>query len=311
MAMPAMAQDKIKIGYIYKMGDAPWFVREIEGAKKRAAELGVELLAQDVQTDANLAVTTIDTYIGDGVNGIAIVVPDRAIGPVAAEKAKKAGIPVIAVDDDIKSGDGSVVPYVGINGFNMGVRVGEEIISQIKAAGWDKDFSGVRVGSIEDQKTDTCMQRNKGAQTALFKGYPQLEKSMISIPYDNSMVNAIDVVSTTLTANPDAKRWIFFACNDDGVLGAARATQNAGIPAEKVIGVGFDGSRACEAFGSGKPSAFRATMWLDSAVDGATGVQALFDKIKNNTPMKDIYYVEPIKMDMQKFASMKTVLGCK
>ena len=66
----------MKFGYINKMGDHPWFVREVQGAKDKAAELGVDLLVQDVQFDANLAVTTFDTYVGDGVKGIAVVVPD-------------------------------------------------------------------------------------------------------------------------------------------------------------------------------------------------------------------------------------------
>ncbi|KPH04246.1 arabinose ABC transporter substrate-binding protein (plasmid) [Rhizobium acidisoli] len=311
LALPANAAETIKLGYIYKMGDAPWFVREIEGAKKRAKEIGVELLVQDVQTDSNLAVTTMDTYIGDGVDGIAIVAPDRAIGPVVTEKARTAGIPLIAVDDDIKSDNGSVVPYVGINGFDMGKRVGDEIAALIRAEGWQSDFANVKVGSVEDQKADTCMQRNRGAQAALFSAYPELKEKVISIPYDNSMVSAIDAVSTTMTANPDAQKWVFFACNDDGVLGAVRATENSAMPAADVIGVGFDGSRSCEAFGSGTPSGFRATMWIDSANDGAIGIQALYDLIKNATPMKDIYYVDPTKIDASNFDSMKQVLGCK
>ena len=96
------------------MGDHPWFVAEVAGAKAKAKELGNELLVQDVQFDANLTITTFDTYLGDGVKGIAIVVPDKALGPVVAKKAKDAGIPLIAVDDDITYEDGSPVPYVGI-----------------------------------------------------------------------------------------------------------------------------------------------------------------------------------------------------
>ena len=48
------------------------------------------------------------------MKGIAIVVPDKALGPVVAKKAKDAGIPLIAVDDDINYEDGSPVPYVGM-----------------------------------------------------------------------------------------------------------------------------------------------------------------------------------------------------
>ena len=229
-----------------------------------------------------------DTYLADGVKGIAIVVPDKALGPVVAKKAKDAGIPLIAVDDDITYEDGSPVPYVGIDALTIGKQVGAEIARQVKAAGWDKDWSTVRVGSVEDQKADTCMRRNQGAEEAFLAAFPDFPKeNIVRIPYDNTMVNAIDVVGTTLTANPAVERWAFFSCNDDGVLGSVRATENAGMAPDGVIGVGIDGSRSCEAFGAGKPSGFTGTMWFDSATHGATAIAALHDNIANGTALAD------------------------
>lgn len=306
----AGAQDKMKFGYINKMGDHPWFVREVQGAKDKAAELGVELLVQDVQFDANLAVTTFDTYVGDGVKGIAVVVPDRALGPVVADKAKAAKIGLVAVDDDITAADGSPVAYVGLNALNIGKQVGGEIARLMKEEGWDKDLSKVRIGSIEDQKADTCMRRNQGAREALIAAIPGADARIVSIPYDNTMVNAIDVVSTTLTSNPDAEKWVFFSCNDDGVLGGVRATENAGMAAADVIGIGIDGSRSCEAFASGQPTGFRGTMWLDSAKHGAAAVQALVDNA-NGKPMAKEYFQDATLINTANFGGMKETLGCK
>ncbi|WP_442580950.1 substrate-binding domain-containing protein [Mesorhizobium sp. ASY16-5R] len=306
----AGAQDKMKFGYINKMGDHPWFVREVQGAKDKAAELGVDLLVQDVQFDANLAVTTFDTYVGDGVKGIAVVVPDRALGPVVADKAKAAKIGLIAVDDDIAFADGAPVAYVGMNAMNIGKQVGTEIARILKEEGWDKDLSKVRIGSIEDQKADTCMRRNKGAREALVAAIPGAEARVLSIPYDNTMVNSIDVVSTTLTANPDAEKWVFFSCNDDGVLGGVRATENAGLAASNVIGIGIDGSRSCEAFASGQPTGFRGTMWLDSAKHGAAAIQALYDEA-NGKPMAKEYFQDATLINAANFGQYKDTLGCK
>lgn len=306
----AAAQDTVKLGYINKMGDHPWFVREVEGAKAKAAELGVELLVQDVQFDANLAVTTFDTYVGDGVKGIAIVVPDRALGPVVADKAKAAGIGLIAVDDDIAFADGSPVPYVGLDAHSIGKQVGAEIGRIYKEEGWASDIDKVRVGSVEDQKADTCMRRNEGAREALIEAVPELADKVVSIAYDNTMVNAIDVVSTTLTANPDAEKWIFFSCNDDGVLGSVRATENSGVDPANVIGVGIDGSRSCEAFGGGSPTGFRGTMWLDSAKHGSAAVQALYDQVTNGTPLPQASYQDATLINTANFGEYKEVLGC-
>ena len=77
-----------------------------------------------------------------------------------------------------------------------------------------------------------------------------------------------------MTAHPEAKHWIFYSCNDDGVLGGVRATENQGFAADDVIGVGIDGSRACDAFGPGKPTGFRGTMYIDSAKEGAQAIDS-------------------------------------
>jgi L-arabinose transport system substrate-binding protein len=303
-AAPAFA-DEVKLGYINKMGEHPWFVAEVGGAKAAATEAGVKLSTQDVQFNADLTLTTFDTMVGDGVKGIAIVVPDKALGPVVAEKAAKANIKLIAVDDDIYARDKSMVPYIGMDAMSIGRQVGAEEAKIYKSLGW-ADKKDVKLASVEDRKADTCMQRTKGAEAAFLEAVPTFDKAnIVRIPYDNTMNSAIDAVTTTLTANPGAEHWIFYSCNDDGVLGSVRATENAGMKPDQVIGVGIDGSRACDAFGSGAATGFRGTMWIDSGKEGATAVKLLVASIKDNTPLPAKTYVSPDLINADNFAKFK------
>ena len=299
--------DEVKMGYINKMGEHPWFVSEVAGAKAEAGKLGVKLMSQDVQFDANLALTTFDTMVGDGVKAIAIVVPDKALGPVVAEKAEKAGIRLIAVDDDIYTRDNKMVPYVGMNAEAIGKQVGTELAKLYKAEGWDK-FKDVRIGSIEDQKADTCMRRNRGAEAAFLEATGFDKANIVRIPYDNHMESAVTAVTTTLTAHPEAKRWIFYSCNDDGVLGGVRATENQGYAPTDVMGVGIDGSRACDAFGAGKPTGFRGTMYIDSAKEGAQAIELLYASVKDDKPLPTTTYVSADFVSPANFASYKDKL---
>lgn len=298
---PAFADD-IKIGYINKMGDHPWFVAEVAGAKGAAEAAGAAFVSQDVQFNADLTITTLDTMIGDGVKGIAIVVPDRGLGPVVAQKAKDAGIPLIAVDDDITFEDGSPVPYVGLDAYSIGRNVGAELAKLYEAEGWAG--KEVRIASIEDRKADTCMQRNRGAEEAFLEAVPGFDpNNIVRVAYDNTMVNSIDVMTTTLTANPQVTNWIFYSCNDDGVLGAARAMENSGYAADQGMGIGIDGSRACDAFGSGKPTAFRGTMWLNSSNHGRIAVELLLANIKDGTPLPEKTFSDPEFITAANFAT--------
>lgn len=304
LALGTARADDIKLGYINKMGEHPWFVAEVAGAKAEANKLGVGISTQDVQFNADLTLTTFDTMVGDGVKGIAIVVPDRALGPVVAEKAAKANIPLIAVDDDIYTADKKMVPYIGMNATNIGRQVGEADAAMYKKLGWNK-FSDVRLASIEDRKADTCMKRNRGAEAALLEALPQMQDKVIRIPYDNTMNSSIDAVTTTLTAHPEAGHWIFYSCNDDGVLGAVRATENSGMKPDQVIGVGIDGSRACDAFGAGNPTGFRGTLWIDSGKEGATAVALLVKSIQDKTPLPQITYVTADLITADTFSTYK------
>lgn len=300
----------IKLGYINKMGDHPWFVAEVAGAKDEAAKQGVKISIQDVQFNADLALTTLDTMIGDGVKGIAIVVPDRALGPVVAEKAAKAGVKLIAVDDDIKGLGDTTVPYIGMNAQAIGEQVGRELGRLYQSMGWDK-LNDVRLGAIEDRKADTCMRRTEGAEQAFLAAVPGFNKSrIVRIPYNNTMSSAIDAVTTTLTANPDAQHWVFYSCNDDGVLGAVRATENQGLKPDQVIGVGIDGSRSCGIFGVGQKSGFRGTMYIDSRKEGETAVQLLTASIRNGTPLPAVTYVTADLINDANFGAHKEKL-CK
>jgi len=302
--------DDLKIGYINKMGDHPWFVAEVDGARKKAQELGADFIAQDVQFDANLAITTLDTMIGDGVAGLALVIPEKGLGPTVAAKITAAGIPFIAVDDDFTFEDGTPVPYIGMNAKNIGMRVGEELAKIYNQEGWaDKKMKLV---SIEDHKIDTCMQRSSGAEEAFLAHVPEFNRDdILRVAYDNTMVNAIDVMTTTLTAYPDVTNWAFYSCNDDGVLGAARALENSGYDATAGLGIGIDGSRVCDAFGNGVPSGFRGTMWLNSANHGSIAVELLVKAAREGADIPLVTYIDPEFITADNFATTYKAKLCQ
>ena len=64
-----------------------------------------------------------DTYIAKGVSGIIIVVPNTKIGPAVIEKAQKAGIPIVAVDDTILDASGKAAPFFGFDAGAAGVKI--------------------------------------------------------------------------------------------------------------------------------------------------------------------------------------------
>ena len=90
----------ITIAYLQKQGDQQYFIDEATGAKAEAAKLGnVNIVTANLGTDSNLAISDLQTEIGQKVDGIAIVVPDQKIGPQVIQAV--GSIPMVASDDPI------------------------------------------------------------------------------------------------------------------------------------------------------------------------------------------------------------------
>jgi len=99
-AVPARAED-VLIGVITKTEANPFFAKIREGATQKAAELGgvtIQSYAGKFDGDNDSQVTAVENLISAGAKGILMVASDtKAIVPVI-EKARQAGILVIALD---------------------------------------------------------------------------------------------------------------------------------------------------------------------------------------------------------------------
>ncbi|MEL5875981.1 sugar ABC transporter substrate-binding protein [Cereibacter sphaeroides] len=110
-ALPALAQDMTAC-LITKTDTNPFFVKMKEGATAKAQELGITLksYAGRIDGDSESQVAAIETCIADGAKGILITASDtKGIVP-SVQKAREAGLLVIALDtplDPIDAADGT------------------------------------------------------------------------------------------------------------------------------------------------------------------------------------------------------------
>jgi len=127
VSQPARAQDdEIIVGLITKTESNPFFVKMKEGAQAAADEAGVQLLTAAGQFDADNAsqVAAIENMVTAGAKGILITPGDtKAIVP-AIEKAREAGVLVIALDTPTEPMDATDALFATDN-FKAGVLIGQ------------------------------------------------------------------------------------------------------------------------------------------------------------------------------------------
>ncbi|PYC84377.1 sugar ABC transporter substrate-binding protein [Streptomyces tateyamensis] len=283
----APVSGKVSITYLQKQGDQEYFIGEAAGAKAKAAQLGVDLKVVNLGNDANQTISDVQSAIAQKSNGLIIVVPDPAVGPQVVQTAKDAGVPLLTSDDQIcttgpapaSCDKSALVPRIGFSGQQMGQQVGQRAGEEFKKAGWSA--ADTRTISAWKQDVTVCGDRVKAAKDA-FGTASGAQVQNIDVATDNTPTGAQDKIAATLTANPGVKHWVIWGCNDENVQGGITATENAGISADNVIGVGLGAYLACKDWGSGKPSGMKAALFINGSDVGALAVQTMYDKLKNS-----------------------------
>lgn len=300
-AVPTLAQDAsspagggqapedVVIYGLYKRMDQGWFQNEAKGAEDRGAELGIKVVTLDNQFDPNVMAANLDNAIAEKASGILIVVPDQLLGPGVIQKAKDAGIPLIAVDDAISDAEGNPAPFVGMNTAQIGTDVGTMLAGFANERGWfdAADPNSLKVAALTFSTLDVCNQRTDASKAAILANIPGLtEDAIIAQDYEGANTDGgLRAMQGLLTANPDVKHWLVYSCNEEGVVGAVRALEAAGKDAD-ACGVGLgDGALAKIEMVEKKSAGYCGSLFVDSRKHGAVAVQELYDYAVNGVPI--------------------------
>jgi fructose transport system substrate-binding protein len=120
----AMAETPI-IGLITKTNTNPFFVKMKEGAQEKAAELGVELrtFAGRYDGDNETQVQAVENLIAAGAKGILITPSDTSGIVPTIQKARDAGLLVIALDTPLSPANAADMTFATDN-FKAGEMIG-------------------------------------------------------------------------------------------------------------------------------------------------------------------------------------------
>jgi fructose transport system substrate-binding protein len=124
-ATSGTAQD-IKVGLITKDVTNPFFVKMKQGATAEAKKQGAELIYAAGKSSSDNAgqIAAIENMVTSGVKGILITVADGKAENPAIDKARKAGVLVIALDTPTVPTSATDALFA-TNNFNAGVLIGK------------------------------------------------------------------------------------------------------------------------------------------------------------------------------------------
>ncbi|MGO4447776.1 arabinose ABC transporter substrate-binding protein [Phyllobacterium sp. TAF24] len=277
----AFAAD-VKIGFIVKQPEEPWFQDEWKFADVAAKEKGFTLVKIGAE-DGEKVQSAIDNLGAQGAQGFIICTPDVKLGPGIVAKATANELKMMTVDDRLVGADGKPledVPHMGISASKIGEAVGQAMVDEIKKRGWDmKTVGAIRVSY---DQLPTAVDRVEGALSALkAAGFPQA--NIFDAPQAKTDTEAaLNAATVVLNKNAGIKHWVAVGLNDESVLGAVRATESVGIPADGVIGIGIGGAEsAINEFKKPTPTGFFGTVIISPKRHGYETALNMYDWIAN------------------------------
>lgn len=282
VAVPLWAQE-VKIGFLVKQPEEPWFQDEWKFAEQAAKEKGFTLVKIGVP-NAEKTISAIESLAAQKAQGFIICTPDVKLGKAIVDKAKALNLKLFTVDDRLVGPDGKIiesVPHMGISAYNIGKEVGVSLLAEAKKRGWN--LKEVGVIKVTFDQLPTIKERTDGATDALKAGGFPVANIITAPQQKQELESASNAAKAVLTRDGGKfKYWLIYGGNDSAVMGAVRATEERGIPANNVIGVGINGGQdVLDEFKKSALTGFYGSILLGAKRHGYESSILVFEWIKS------------------------------
>lgn len=282
---------KIKIGFLVKQPEEPWFQYEWKFADKAGKDLGFEVIKQGIP-DGDKTLAAIDNLAAGGAKGFVICAPDVRLGPGVAARAKAGNLKFMCVDDALVGADGKKmdIPYMGMSARKIGNQVGDVLLAEMKKRGWK--IEEVAAMAVTYDELDTIRERTEGAMETLKAGGFPADRIFKTATQKLEIPSTMETANAMLTQKADIKKWLVFGGNDASVLGAIRATEQHQLAPENVIGVGINGTDCQSEFAKEKATGFYASILPEVWREGYETAAMIFKWAKEGVaPPAETYTV--------------------
>jgi len=247
----------------------------VKGFTDAGAKYGVKVLTANTNNDQSKEAELIQTYIAQGVNGIAIAPLSKDASIANLKEAASKGIKVAITNMSISD------PSFLAGGFTSDDRSNGKIVGDA-AAQFIKDTLGgtakVAIVDFDDQLPDQSKARYGGFEDGLKAA--GVNYTVVAHQSAHLQDDALAKTTDILTANPDVQ--VIFACNEGGTIGAAMAVKQAGL-AGKVYVFGYDGSDQLTSMILSGDNILLGTVAQDPYSQGFRAVEALAKALKGET----------------------------
>jgi ribose transport system substrate-binding protein len=218
-AIQFLDQKRFRIGYASQTEDSPFVVAVTQSIRWAAGQYQVELVTFDNKYSPSVALRNAEQMIREGVQlAIEFQVYER-IAPKISDLFQEAGIPLIAIEVPHPG-----ATFFGIDNYRVGMLAGKTL-AQAAKKNWSGDVEEILLLELEIAGSLPHL-RMLGAESALREVLPAQDR-ILHLDTRGEFLRAFETVRRHLRRTPE-RRTLITGINDDAVLGALRAFEEAG-----------------------------------------------------------------------------------
>jgi ribose transport system substrate-binding protein len=292
-AFTGTATDATTIALVTINQQVLFFNQVNDGAKQAADKAGAKLVIFNANNQPSAQNSAIEDYIAQKVDGIVLLAIDVNGVKPAITDAKKAGIPVVAIDARIPNGDNAA--FIGVDNKGAGEQIGKYFADYVRS----KMGGSAKVGVVGALNSFIQNQRLDG-----FKSAAQTVggvKFLDTVDGQNILDVALTAAENVMTANRDMNA--LYATGEPALVGAISAvTSQKHTDAVKVFGWDLT-AQAVKGIDEGW---IVAVVQQDPFQEGVAGVETILKLKKGEqiNPSIDIPVTIVTKENVDKFRSL-------
>lgn len=308
--LAALAAQPVKIGFLVKQAEEPWFQDEWRFAEQAAKDKGFTLVKIGIPNGEKM-MAAIDNLAAQQAVGFVICAPDVKLGMAVNRAARRHNLKVMSVDDQLVDGAGKPIagiPHMGISGYEIGKQVGQGLLAEMKARGWKPDEVGVL--RVAFDQLPTARDRTTGAVDALKAGGVPAANVVDAPQAKTDTESAFNAANIAFTKNARFKHWVAFGLNDEAALGAVRAAEGRGLKHDGMLAIGIGGSQtALNEFTKPTPTAFFGTVLISPKRHGYETAAAVYDWATTGKAPAPLTLTSGVLMTRQNQAEIRKQMG--
>lgn len=266
----AVKNEEIKVAGMVFLEDQ-FMKLMLTGFETAAEEEGVKYVYGNCNNDQAKETELINSYVSQGINGIAIAPLSEKSSVASLKSASEKGIKIGLTDGTLEYSDFVTVGYTS-DQYQLGQSTGEAAKKFIEEKlGGNAKIAVIQFKSLLPEKS---AQRVNGFLDSI-KGFEGVEV----VADQDAWVQdaAVSVVSDILTANPDVN--LIYAANEGGTVGATMAVKNVG-KAGSVYTFGIDANEQLAKMLLSDDNILQATTGQDSHTMGYNCMKDLIASIR-------------------------------